>query len=112
MIGLSSELNRKVEVWQRRTLDTRNELGQQDYKDEKVKTVWAAVIPQTGSLLAGRAADTQLSQTTHKIKCRYTKDIKPDMWLMYEGERYDILYILDPYQKHESLEMFCKVVVL
>lgn len=111
MIGLSSELNRKVEVWQRVKSDTRNELGQSDYKDELVKTVWAAVIPQTGSLLAGRAADTQLTRTTHKIKCRYTKAIRHDMWLMYEGERYNILYILDPFQRHECLEIFCEVVV-
>lgn len=73
--------------------------------------MWASVIPQTGSLLSGRAAETQLSRTTHKVVIRYRNDIKPDMWLMIGGQRYNILYILDPFLKHVSLEIFCEVTV-
>ena len=31
------------------------------------------------------------------------------MWLEIAGETYDILYILDPYLRHETLEIFCEV---
>ena len=109
-VGITSKLNRRVEVWRRAKSTTRNELNQFDYVDSKVKTIWAAVVPQTGTLLSNRPADTLLTQTTHKIICRYDPLIKKDMWLIYEGERYDILYILDPYLSHDSLEIFCRVV--
>ena len=69
------------------------------------------VIPQTGSLLSGRTADTTLSRTTHKIVMRYCKDITPDMWFVYDGIRYNILYIMDPYLDHERLEIFCEVLL-
>ena len=36
-------------------------------------------------------------------------EITPDMWVEVEGEKYDILYILDPYLKHVWLELFCEV---
>ena len=28
---------------------------------------------------------------------------------MIDGQRYNILYILDPYLQHERLELFCEV---
>jgi len=67
------------------------------------------VTPQTGSLLSGRAAETTISRTTHKVTIRYRKGLTEDMWLEIEGETYDILYILDPYMRHEWLEIFCEV---
>lgn len=79
-------------------------------EDKLLTTVYAGVIPQTGSLLKGRTADTTLSRTTHKIITRYRKDIIQDMWFMYEGVRYDILYIMDECLNHERLEIFCEVV--
>ena len=71
--------------------------------------VWCGVTPQTGSLLTGRPAETVLSRTTHKVTIRYRPGITADMWLEIGGEPYDILYILDPYLRHETLELFCEV---
>lgn len=108
--SLTSMLNRKIELWHNGKATEKNELGQYDIVDTKLKDIWAGVIPQTGSLLSGRSADTALTETTHKIITRYRTDIKPDMWFVYSGQRYNILYILDPYNNHERLEIFCKVV--
>lgn len=108
--SLTTMLNRKVEIWCNGKATEKNELGQYDTVETKLKEIWAAVIPQTGSLLSGRSADTEFSQTTHKIVTRYRRDLKPDRWFVYDGQRYNILYILDPYNNHERLEIFCKVV--
>lgn len=108
---LSSMLTKRVEIWHNVKSDTKDRLGQYPTEDKLYKVAYAGVIPQTGSLLNGRAADTTLSRTTHKIVMRYTKNITPDMWFMYDGVRYNILYILDPYLDHERLEVFCEVVV-
>lgn len=86
-----------------------NDLGQYPNVVFKVATMWASIVPQTGSLLAGRTNDTALSKTTHKIIVRYRDDILPSDWFMYNGERYNIIYISDPYASHERLEIFCEV---
>lgn len=107
--GLSTMLNQRVEIWHQSTSDTRDKLGQFPKVDKLYATVWASVIPQTGSLLSGRTAETTLSRTTHKILLRYRDDIVPSMWVKVNGVRYDIIYILDPNLDHERLELFCEV---
>lgn len=87
----------------------KDDAGQYPAVEETVAAVWCQVVPQTGSLLSGRPGETQLARTTHKIVMRYRPDITPDMWVEAEGERYDILYVMDPYLKHVSLELFCEV---
>lgn len=109
--ALSSTLNRMAEIWAIATGAKKDELGQCPKEERCLAKVWAGVTPQTGSLLSGRVSDTQLSRTTHKVTLRYRKDLTPDMWLVIEGQRYDILYILDPYLAHERLEVFCEVVL-
>jgi len=118
------ELNRKIEIWGK--IPFENELHENDFKNGKIKTIWAKIIPQTGSLIKQKNADTLLSNVTHKVIVRYNsvKDLKADDWLMYfekdtdrqiylndqdkkVGHRLDIKYMLDPYYKHEFKEIFC-----
>ena len=106
---LATELNKRVEIYHSVRSQTKDALGQYPIVDTLYTETYAAIIPQTGSLLSGRAADTTLSRTTHKIKLRYRGDITPDMWVVADGVRYDILYILDPNLDHERLELFCEV---
>jgi len=106
---LSSKLTSKGIIKVMGTGDEKDETGQYPAEEQTVAAVWCQVVPQTGSLLTGRPGETVLARTTHKIVMRYRKDITPDMWVEVDGERYDILYILDPYLKHISLELFCEV---
>lgn len=107
--NLSTILHTKVERWHNILSDQENDLGQRYLQPTKVGDVWAAVIPQTGTLLRGRVADTTLARTTHKIVIRYDSTLKADEWFVYNGQRYNILYIMDPYLNHERLEVFCEV---
>ena len=104
-------LRNRVEVWH--NVEVENKLKKKSTEPAKKLSLWAQIIPKTGSLLTGRTADTMLSKTTHVIKCRYIdgKDIGPDDWIVYQGQRYDIDYILNPYMRNETLEIFCQVVV-
>lgn len=99
------KLKHRIEVWGKEKII--NEYKETDYTDKKIKTIWAEVVPQTGALQK-QQADTILSNTTHKIKCRYSAghDIKQDNWIIFSGRRFDIKYILDPYFKHVILEIF------
>lgn len=108
---LSTMLNKRLEFWHNTRVEERDELGQMPVGEEKLLELYGCIIPQTGSLMNGRTGDTTLSRTTHKVVIRYRKDITPDMWVMFEGKRYNILYILDPYSNHERLEIFCEVLL-
>lgn len=104
--AIVNKLNKKIEVWGK--IKAKNRIGEVDYEDGKIKTIWAAIIPQTANMQRGQV-ETILSNTTHKIIIRYGagKDIKQDMVLKYQGHRFDINYILNPYFKNETLEIFC-----
>lgn len=105
-------MNHVIEIWKNSRGSVRDELGQFPIVKEKHARVWAGVTPQTGSALTGRAADTIVSRTTHKIVIRYRSDITPDMWVLDgTGARYNILYILNPYLANETLEIFCEAVI-
>ena len=108
---LSSKLTSKGTIKVMGPGEEKNETGQYPAVEKTVATVWCQVAPQTGSLLTGRPGETVLARTTHKVILRYRRDIEitPDMWVEVEGEKYDILYILDPYLKHVWLELFCEV---
>ena len=109
---LSSMCNKQLEFWQRGKSEVKNELGQYPMTDTKCLTLWGNITPQTGSLLNGRTADTTLTRTTHKITVRYNQNITSDMWIVYNNTRYNILYILDPYEDGERLEIFAEVVTV
>lgn len=108
---LSSICKNRLQVWGTVTSKEKNRLGQYPKEDKKLFDVWGAILPQTGSLLNGRQADTTLTRTTHKIIVRYNEDIKSSDWIMYNGVRYNILYIMDSYLNHERMEIFCEVVI-
>lgn len=108
--NLSSILNRQIEIFQN-VEGAENELGQREIVAELIDTVYAAIVPQTGSMLHGRAADTVLTRVTHKFIIRYRSDLTTDMYIMYGGQRFDIIYLLDPYANHERLEIFTEGVI-
>lgn len=74
-----------------------------------IKSVWASLVPQTGTLQK-QQAETILTNVTHKVIIRYSAglDITKDMQLQYKGRRYDIRYILNPFERNETLEIFCQ----
>ena len=89
-----------------------NELGETSHKFMKVNTLWASLIPQTGSLQK-QSADTILTNVTHKIIVRYSagKDITKDMQIHFRGKKFEIKYILNPYFLNETLEIFCQELI-
>lgn len=103
------ELRHRIEIFGK--TKSENELGETVHSFSKKKSIWAAIIPQTGKLQA-QQAETVLSNTTHKIICRYGagKDVTPDMYIMFRGKRFNIRYILNPYFRNEFLEIFCEEV--
>ena len=107
----SSIMRHRVEIWQNKKSDKPNRLGQYEIKPTLYGTAWAGIQPKTYTLLRGRMGDTELLNTTHLIYMRYRTDLTPDMWIMYNGQRYNITYIMDADYSHKRLELYCEVVL-
>lgn len=105
-----NRLNKRIEI--HGDFNYINELNEEAEKFGKLKTIWAEIIPQTGTLQR-QQADTILTNVTHKIKVRYNagKDITKEMRIRYKDHEFEIKYILNPYFKNETLEIFVQEVL-
>ncbi|MCQ2439600.1 MAG: hypothetical protein MJ074_07540 [Oscillospiraceae bacterium] len=115
-VNKGSDFRFRAELWRNATSPERDALGQHPIVPERVCSFWCARIPQTGSLLNGRAAETVLSRTTHKIVRRMPPHgdavqvpAGPEMWIIIGGVRYDILYTQPGYPDASVQEIFCEV---
>lgn len=104
---MSHDYRHRIDIIE--NVKTKNELGETTYEFKKVKSIWAAVVPQTGKL-QNQQAETILTNVTHKIIVRYNsgKSITKDMQIFFRGHRFEIKYILNPYFRNETLEIFCQ----
>ena len=107
----TGKLNRKITFFRHEATNNMTELGADEMAERSFYSCWASIEPRTGSLLSGRAADTMLSKTTHKITIRYNPDIDYSCWIMYAGRRFDIDYISDPHFDKRYLELFVQEVI-
>ena len=55
MASLCSRLNNKVALYEK--VQVVNELGEKDYQYQKIKTIWAEIIPQSGNEKTGKSRD-------------------------------------------------------
>ncbi|WP_432408555.1 head-tail adaptor protein [Wukongibacter sp. M2B1] len=102
-------LKHRIDVYGK--VKQKNNLNATEYKDEKVKTIWCAIIPQTASM--GKRVGTEFAKMTHKILVRYGagKDIVPKQHFVYKSRRFDILYKLNPFEANEYYEFFVQEVI-
>ena len=104
--------NRKIQIWASvEDPVLKDKLGQPLVEDKCIKSIMAEIIPQTGSLLTSRPADTVLSKSTHKIIIWYNPHFKIRVkknWIMYKDHRFEIDYILNPNFGNVDLEIFCQ----
>jgi hypothetical protein len=114
---IPNKLRIEVEVWEK--IKGKNELNQTSYSDNKIITVPAEIIPQSGNMQR-QAVETMLTHCSHKIICRYSQTImdayqqqqkKSDMHIMFRGQRFNVLFILNPYFRNETLEIFTEEVI-
>jgi SPP1 family predicted phage head-tail adaptor len=105
-----SSFNKRIDIYG--NLSVENELKENEYNFSKIKTIWAAMVPQTGSLQK-QEAETILANVTHKIIVRYSagKDITKDMQIYFRNSKFEIKYILNPFFRNETLEIFCTEVM-
>ena len=107
---MKPNFNHRIDVYGK--VEYENAAGEASIRHEKIKTVCAQVVPQTGALQR-QQADTILTNVTHKIVVRYSaaKDVTHDMEIKYRDHLFKIKYILNPYFSNETLEIFVEEVI-
>lgn len=109
MRNLCDRLKNKVELYGK--VQIKNELGEKDYQYQKIKTIWAEILPQSGSEKAGQG-NTLFAEISHKFTIRANAaKLSKDMYFLFLGQTYAIQYFQPNYQHHDRIEIFCKLVV-
>lgn len=106
----TGDLRNRVDVWA--NVKYENELGETSFKFMKIMDLWASIVPQTGKL-QNQQAETILTDVTHKVIVRYSagKDITKNMQIVFKGRRFDVKYPLNPYERNETIELFCQELI-
>ena len=97
------KLNKRVQIISQKAQT--DDLGFDRLQDVVYCTCWASIEPARGKVFyeMERKADTEYS----KITIRWRPGITHDMKVKYQDHLYDIDTIVDPYMRHESLELYC-----
>lgn len=103
-------LRRRVDVFSK--AECKTEFGELTYKYDKTSTVWAEITPTSGreNSLDGNSIQASI---THKITVRNGAIKKPrnDMYFMFKGQRYEVMYFMPHYRRNDLIEFYCKLII-
>lgn len=97
-------LNRVVEVQSRAT--TKDGFGHQSDAWTTVFTARASIEPMSGAEMV--AAGMQVGETMSTVVMRWRAGVTSAMRLLYAGNIYTILAVLDENEKHRKLTLTCQ----
>lgn len=106
----AGELRNKIDVYGMRTYtDT---LGSQGRKPGKIKSLWANIVPTSGQNREEKGNVSEI-YVSHRVTVRRKSlsEIAPDYYLVYKGQKYEILYWYPNYKNNNYMEIFCRLEV-
>lgn len=106
MDNLTRRLNNKIEVWGNTQCE--NELGEVDYETQKIKSIWAEIKPVNGAIKTITGDIIQVDMK-YKITIRSNsiRELKNNMYFIYQGQRYNIDYSIPNFKYKDSIEIYC-----
>ncbi len=106
----ANDLNCRVSVYGPHA--QKNSIGEESSTFSKIKDVWASVKEKAGTEKNGRG-NTVSTEGTYRFALRSNAvpDLSRNMYFMYDGSRYDILYISPIFRNRGFVECTCKMVV-
>lgn len=103
-------LKHRIDVYAK--IEDKTEFGELTYDYKKLSSVWAEITPKTGreNALDGNSIQTLV---THKITVRNKAIQEPrnDMYFIFKGQRYEVLYFMPYYNKNDLTEFYCKLII-
>jgi len=104
----SGEFRYLIQVMERQPTGNKNILDEDILGYKEIARFWGKFENRTGCMLYGRAADTKLAKTTHKITYRYMNypELSIKHIIKIDNTLYNIEYIDDLDNRHEVMEVF------
>lgn len=102
----AGDLRNKVDFYM--AAEGQNELGEdiQDGLELYAEAVPAQILPVYG-VLPKLMGDVDLTTVTHKIRIRTgAVEMRPDLVIMYEGQRYDVTFWMPVYNNTRFMEVY------
>jgi SPP1 family predicted phage head-tail adaptor len=85
---------------------TEDELKQQSETWVDIATVWSAIEPLSGrEYFSAGQANAEISA---KITIRYRKDVTPDTRVVFYNRIFEVLSVINPKERRESLVLMCR----
>lgn len=109
--SLSKALRNRVEIYEKKA--GTNELGETTYSYSLVQKVWAEILPtRAGNKEESLKGEVLRTRTTHKITVRQKAINRPmnDMYFMYKGQKYEVMYFMPNYKSNDYIEFYCKLI--
>lgn len=91
---------------------SKNALGEESLTYSLLKRVWVGITVKNGAEKNG-SGNTVSAEITHRILMRSNAvpGLCKEMYVMYAGNRYDILYVQPFYRDRGLVECACRMVV-
>lgn len=103
-------LRHRVDVFSKS--ESKTEFGELTYLYERTQTVWAEITPTSGreNTIPGKSIQESI---THKITVRNGAIKKPrnDMYFVFKGQRYEVMYFMPHYRRNDLIEFYCKLII-
>lgn len=85
------------------------DLEQEEETWNDILSTWANINPISGKEYY--SAETINSDLTHKIRLRYRKGITPDMRILYKDRIFNIVSVINEYEKNAILQLMCRELI-
>ncbi|SFT04108.1 phage head closure protein [Marininema halotolerans] len=106
-MDLAAKLNRRVKLMKFEKLVDGSGNPVEDWV--LFMEVWAGVEPIRGREYFAAAAVQ--SETMIRVRIRYRSGVNAGFRVHYDDRVLDVVGVIDPYDKHQELELMCKEVV-
>lgn len=103
-------LKHRVEVYAK--APGRTEFGERTYKYEKLCDIWANIKPISGRE-ESMEGNSLRERITHRFFVRKGAIKKPrnDMYFIYQGQKYEVMYSMPYYNLNGFVEFYCKLII-
>ena len=102
-----SELNKRINIVRNDVVV--NENGVEEEREILVTTIWAKAQNMSGTEVF--KANTDYSKTTTRFIIRYRKDITTEDYIIFNNNKFNILYINNYNYSNEFLEIIGELIV-
>lgn len=100
-------LDKRITLYKLEDTEDANGLTSQRMVDAIGHAIWARIEPSRGKTLMEGLKDKNIDVI--KFTVRYRPGISENWIVGYRGKYYEILSVVDPYEDHVKLELYCQL---